>query len=600
MDWIICFVISFLFVLATLVWTVLGVKNYSVRKIMSPINALIMGVFLAVFVILIPPLCLQLQGEEGFFMKLLSLDIVETLQIFTVNIGSEDILSNLRSAPESLNRAYAIYASIIFTIAPILTFGFIISLFKNALTQVSFWLQYRADTYILSELNEKSLMLAKDLRHNHPSSMIIFTNVNYEEGDELEDLVEGAKELSALLFTKDLLSIHFEQHSKKAEMTFFLIGEESENLVRGLKIISLYRGREHTGVYVFSSGKEGEMLLSNADSGCIKVRRVDEVRSMVYHYLFDHGDEIYEAAKQNRNHINAVVLGFGSCGKEMTKALLWYGQMEGFTQEIHVFDQNETIEDQFEAMCPEIAALSREKREEKEKKEPDNNLDSSYNITLHGGIDVKGGCFARELREISAPTFVFVAMGDDKENTEEAAYVRMLCERAGAKPVIRTVIRHQEKSEVIKGIRNHRGQLYGIEPMGDFETCCSEKVLMGSELEKLALERHLNWGKEEDFWKYEYNYRSSMASAIHFRERVLCGISWAGKSTEEMSDREKDLVEKMEHRRWNAYMRSEGYSYSGSMDKQTRNDLAKVHCDLVSFEILSEEEKRKDRMVGSK
>ena len=176
----------------------------------------------------------------------------------------------------------------------------------------------------------------------------------------------------------------------------------------------------------------------------------------------------------------------------------------------------------------------------------------------------------------------------------------MLCERAGAKPVIRTVIRHHEKSEVIKGIRNHRGQFYGIEPMGDFETCCSEKVLMGSELEKLALERHLNWGKEEDFWKYEYNYRSSMASAIHFRERVLCGISWAGKSTEELSDREKDLVEKMEHRRWNAYMRSEGYSYSGSMDKQTRNDLAKVHCDLVSFEILSEEEKRKDRMVGSK
>ena len=62
---------------------------------------------------------------------------------------------------------------------------------------------------------------------------------------------------------------------------------------------------------------------------------------------------------------------------------------------------------------------------------------------------------------------------------------------------------------------------------------------------------------------------------------------------------ERDIIEVLEHRRWNAYMRAEGYVFSGSKDKRSRNDLAKMHHDLVDFSSLSEEDKRKDRHVGS-
>ena len=48
------------------------------------------------------------------------------------------------------------------------------------------------------------------------------------------------------------------------------------------------------------------------------------------------------------------------------------------------------------------------------------------------------------------------------------------------------------------------------------------------------------------------------------------------------------------------YMRAEGYIYSGSPEKSSRNDLAKMHHDLVDFSSLTEEEKRKDSRVGSK
>ena len=99
---------------------------------------------------------------------------------------------------------------------------------------------------------------------------------------------------------------------------------------------------------------------------------------------------------------------------------------------------------------------------------------------------------------------------------------------------------------------------------------------------------------------YEYNYRSSIASAIHMKARVQCGIPGADKRTEELTDEERDVIEVLEHRCWNAYMRAEGYVFSSSKDKSSRNDLGKMHHDPVAFSSLGDEETRKDSMIGTK
>ena len=46
-------------------------------------------------------------------------------------------------------------------------------------------------------------------------------------------------------------------------------------------------------------------------------------------------------------------------------------------------------------------------------------------------------------------------------------------------------------------------------------------------------------------------------------------------------------------------MRAEGYVFSGSTEKSSRNDLGKMHHDLVDFSSLTEEEKRKDSDIGA-
>ena len=122
---------------------------------------------------------------------------------------------------------------------------------------------------------------------------------------------------------------------------------------------------------------------------------------------------------------------------------------------------------------------------------------------------------------------------------------------------------------------------------------------MGTELEKEALRRHLKWGNEEEFWSYEYNYRSSTASAIHRKARASRGIPGAEKKEEELTAEEKKTIGLLEHRRWNAYMRAEGYVYSGSRNPETRNDLAKTHNDLVPCGMLSKSDMDKDSRVGT-
>ena len=194
---------------------------------------------------------------------------------------------------------------------------------------------------------------------------------------------------------------------------------------------------------------------------------------------------------------------------------------------------------------------------------------------------------------------MFVALGNDDVNINTAVKLRMYFERLRIHPVIQAIVYNSQQKKALEGIQNYRGQAYDIQFVGDIDTACTEAVILGSELEADALRSHLKWGKEEEFWTYEYNYRSSIASAIHRVARVECGIPGAGKREEELTIAERDTIETLEHRRWNAYMRAEGYVYSGSKDKSSRNDLAKMHRDLVDFESLTDEEKRIDSRIGT-
>ena len=293
-------------------------------------------------------------------------------------------------------------------------------------------------------------------------------------------------------------------------------------------------------------------------------------------------------------------------------------------------------------MCPELMC----------KQSGGINLDDDicYDFRIMSGIDVLTDKFEREFMSIRDASYVFVCLGEDEVNLSVAVRLKTLCERVnyggdGKKPEIETVIFNsnisramsakwgesvdkdadthtpeqtnikKHKKKVYKygygleyeGIENFAGQHVDIHMIGDLDNFYSVESVINSKLVEEGRKIHKTWALENDpdnieieekkFDIYDYYYRSSISKAIHLRlreklKRIMgLDIPGVGLTREEiLNDHDICLkVGRIEHMRWNAYMRSEGYCLS---DK--RNHLAKQHHNLVSVSQLNEDDLRKD------
>lgn len=521
-------------------------------------------------------------------------------RLFIMDVEFEFIILNLKNhlSSEALATAYRVVLSILFVYGPILTFGFVMSFFKNISALYRYAWRFFQKAYVFSELNEKTLALAESL--NGKGVALVFTDV-FDKGDEDSyEMIEKAKEMGAICFKKDILTVNFTFHSRKKDLYFFIISENHvENIKHALKIVEKYERRENTRLYVLSSQPEAEAILSNevkrmnakGEKAGIIIRRINEVQSLITRTLYDEGyDCIFKPAYEENGvkKINAVMIGMGQHGKEMLKSLAWFGQMDGYDLTINAFDKDPLAKDKFTSLCPELMKFSGVYDVESEVK---------YLINIYGGIDVETVVFDELFEKLGRPTYIFVSLGNDEYNVAIAMKLRMLCERFGYNPVIQAVVYNSDMKQALKGITNFRGDEYRIDFIGDIKTSYSEKVILRTDLEMLALQRHLLYDPtgENNFWQYSYNYRSSMASVIHRKMKKLCGIPGIELEPSQREEKDREAIRILEHRRWNAYTRSEGYIYGGSIIRsEGRNDLAKRHNLLVPFEELPPSEQERD------
>jgi hypothetical protein len=591
-------------------------------------NVLAVCVFISA-IIMLYPINRQTYSGDHFGEIILSviLSIYNTIQLFILRFNFTVIQESASFCPPGWDIFYLIWGALLFVLAPAATFGFVASLFQNLSSYVRYGIGYFNDTYIFSELNEKSLSLASDIKKNHPKAIIVFADTD-DNGVENADSIERAREIHALFFKKDITVPKFGKRSKKKFIKFFLIGQdEDKNLIQSIKIIKQYKERKKTDVYVFSKKAECELALSSvikqlntiqdANDDNMKIRRIDEVRSLIHRTLYDDGKRFFDNAKENEigtKTISAVIVGMGYYGTEMLKSLAWFGQMEGYFIEINGFDKDKSAEQKMKAQAPEL--LSPEY----------NGLikegEAQYRITIHSDVDVNTITFADRISEIKNATYVLVSLGSDEENIRTAVNLRMYFTRMGIHPVIQAVVYDAQRRQALegvlfddcksskkkkataaplpaanepKGLCNFKGQLYNIEFIGGIEASYNESVILLSNIEKEALAVHTKWGTSESFWNYEYNYNSSMASAIHMNAKIVCGIPGADKAENELTEEQKQLLGNLEHRRWKAYMRANGYIYHAN-----RNDIGKMHPDLNRSEEHSKEQNEKTVACATK
>ena len=595
--WTSCFIISLLSILVLLIaWAFLRNTDFARKIKFNLFTALSAGAFLASACIYFPAVKATVpSGIPGTIYSFL-VSAYNSAKILAFGGSLSPITSKIAECPENLALAYQIWVAALFLFAPVFTAGFVMSFFKGLSAKAGYRMAYFKDVYVFSSLNTRSISLARDIKKNHPDCALVFANAFEGGKNSPGENINEAKKLGAICFKKDISSIKLEKHSAKKLICIFAIAEnENENLEYSLKLIAKLKDREHTHIYIFSSNTESELLLAHVDRGHIKVRRINEVLSLINRNLYKKGNVIFEGAQDmgdGTKHISAVIVGMGRHGTEMVKALSWYTQMIGYRAEINAFDKDPLACERFTMLAPEL--MSKKYNGVLVKGE------AQYTISVHAGIDMDSITFSEEIEKIKNATYVMVALGSDEANIKTAVRLRMYFERLNIHPTIVAIVYDSKKRKALENAENYKGQKYDIEFIGDYESSYTEEVIMYSTLENEALERHLAWGTEEEFWAYEYNYRSSIALAIHRKIRKELGIPGADKEEKDLTQSELDIIGPLEHRRWNAYMRSEGYVFSGSKDKSSRNDLAKMHHDLVNFDSLSEEEKIKDYKMGAK
>ena len=589
-KWTIFLVISVVIFVLGIAFAVLTAKRAQRKRVyIQSFHVVFIAAFLSLTVLFYPVFFeIHKEKDVGGLVSLF-VAMQSTLQVFSINADFSIMADGLAGEMGLAAGVYSLFASFLYVLAPILTFGFILSFFQNLSSYRRYLLGFKKDVFVFSRLTNRSLSLARSERQKYGRRFtLIFTDISPSNDDISSELLEEARLLGAVFFRKDILAVRFDWHSRNAEMNFFVMGsDESEKMGQVLELHRRFEKRPRTNLYFFSSEKGSELLLAGK-RGSIKLRRVDEIRTLVYKTLDEYGTMLFDQAVETAGErkITAAILGLGQYGSEMLKALTWFSQMDGYRIEIHAFDESRAPEASLRMSCPELLD------------ETHNGVDipgeAQYDIHFHSGVDIASLDLVEVLETLKKVTYVFVALGSDELNIETAVNLRIWVKRFGCEPLIHAVVHSSEKQKSLVGLRNAKDEEYGIAFIGDMSTIYSDAAVINSELENRALQRHMKWGDEEAFWAFEYNYRSSMASIIHKKMREHCRIPGEKKAQEERTPAEHEAYRMLEHRRWNAYVRSEGWMYSGSVERSSRCDLTKTHNLLVPFGSLPEEERVKD------
>lgn len=441
---------------------------------------------------------------------------------------------------------------------------------------------------------------------DHRRNAVVFTDIAANKLKERDDLIEEARAIGAIMFENEIELGKYKRFSlSPRKLSFYLISDDEDKKLRHAEHIMKHYDKPDTTLRLFSCDKRSELLMASKTSKHIKAIRVDDIQSLIYRNLYEEGKFLFDGAREvnGKKVISAVIVGLGLYGREMLKALSWFCQMDGYLLKITAFDSDKLAEEKIKFECPQL--LDENYNGKPLEGEP------YYEINIHSGIDVNTDSFKKKLQEITDVTYAFVCLGSDEQNIRTATDVRSIFEGMsfpdGNKPEIETVVynshlaeqmgtsRSESLRKLYPGVVNFKKKPYNIIMTGDLERFYSTDTFINFKAELDGLAIHKVWGDEESFWQYEYNYKSSIAKAIHLavREQLGCPLKkyedfdWS-LLTREAMEQNADL----EHKRWSAYMRSEGYSFRGKT--VTRNDIAKIHNLLVPTDKLPDSELKKD------
>ena len=400
-------------------------------------------------------------------------------------------------------------------------------------------------------------------------------------------------------------------------------------------------GTRNDNMYLFTTFEEAYTLIASPERyKGIRVRIKNEVEAFVMHRAYNGFLELLQADKTDgkEKEVNALIVGLGKHGREMLKLLVWMCQIEGYRVNITAFDKNPVTASELRAECPTLLRSDYNSHTSP--------LDTKYHITLYCGSEyaVSSSVFYDTLLGAyrkNPPSYVFVSLGDDKTNIATAEAVNCFFEQHRIDtdnnwPQRTDRIIHRIDTVVYNSALNHNfkdtasadnGASGNIHYIGSIESTYSRAVIVQSALETEALQLHTEVYKrpEDEFWSSHYSYRSSIATIMFakvwhsvfdlyaddetalLRNHVETLLPFFSDASQKLLKDALDDIDKsdnddkkqeltrvcfelftklVEHRRWNAYMLTEGFIPAGS--KAEKSLQFKRHHLIKSFSTREE------------
>ncbi len=528
--------------------------------------------------------------------------IVSSILYGLKTLGGRQDVAQIESLalPFVLKTIYIAINYISFVLAPIMASSLIISFFGDAGERMQYSARFSENCHIFSELNENSLTLAQGIKSSHKKDTVVFCNTKKAD----EKLAEKAKKLGAVLLYRPCEAMKTDIRHKN--YSFYLISDsEDKNINQCIAVIKKHRedDRHRITVYAFAQDETNMNTVEMMDCGNVEIRFVDEIVLFCNHLIDKH--PLYETARvlpDGTKLISVTLIGAGRTGIQMLKTAVWYGQLIGHRLKIRVFDNKaDEIKNEFFGACPELDS-------------------EKYDIDFIE-TDVNHSGFKNSIIEHAADTtYAVIAMGDDKLNIAAADKLQ---------GILRHINRFEKTAPIFARVRssmmaeNLTSNQYladrNIELFGSIDMIYSEKTLLNTELEKLALAVHLCYYSVLDknisdikyttalkrFTASVYNRRASLASALHIKPKLYMAQIMREK---DLSDAEiAEELAKNEHLRWMAFTRSIGFSSPTFEDMalyvpQTERDIdkmAKLHSCLRDWDELDRMSEEFDRILGN-
>ena len=537
----------------------------------TPYRLAMMGIFVGACLFFVPYYVSFFREEPvtELCTKTVLMSAHHAIRLFVVGAEYAEIYEYAMTKG-AIGAAYSLYASFLFVASPLMTFGFILSMFEGFYARVRILFSGCRSVHLFSCLNEQSLYLARDIREKDGYRVqILFADVSAE--NQSPQQLEEAKELRCICLSKDILELEAELPRKTRQVKYFLFDqEEAHNVDHALALIrSAVKFTKE--IYVLST-QENYLFEDLPTPDHISVFRVDHAHWLAMRTIESLGTSLFDHAvmkPDGKKHISALVMGLGTYGKEMVRALSWFTQAEGYRTTIHCVDMDPLAAEKFIHLYPGYFS---------------DGADPEH-CAIHIYPNVTAGTVSADKIILEDPDirYVFMGLGDDDANICCAYELRSLFARHDIHPVIHAVVKDNSKHALMQNRKTYRGLDYDISFIGATEQLYSYEAIFQTEMKQKVVQENTRWVSAEEAARmssFTTNYRGGESYLIHRKVMEMLKIP----------ERMRPVNEQ---RRWVQYMYSMGYQYAPPEPGSRRrtDDLAKVNVNLVPFEQLPEKAK---------